>query len=49
MYLTASVGQWGKGVYYTGGYEIEFSPIKRGGRSFVQAAKVELTVNVSVE
>jgi hypothetical protein len=47
--LDGKRGQWGKGVYYTGGYEIEFSPIKRGGRSFVQAAKVELTVNVSVE
>ena len=42
-------GQWAKGVFYSGGYEIHFSPIKRGGRNFIQAAKVELTVNVSVE
>lgn len=42
-------GQWANGVFYTGGYEIQFGPIKRGGRSFVQTAKVELKVNVSVE
>jgi hypothetical protein len=42
-------GKWGTGVFYAGGYEIQFGPIKRGGRNFVQSAKVELTVNVSVE
>jgi hypothetical protein len=42
-------GQWAKGVFYSGGYEIHFGPIKRGGRNFIQAAKVDLTVNVSVE
>jgi hypothetical protein len=42
-------GQWAPGVFYTGGYEIQYGPIKRGGRNFVQAAKVDLTVNVSVE
>ena len=39
----------GEGCVLHGGYEIEFGPIKRGGRNFIQAAKVELTVNVSVE
>ena len=42
-------GQWTTAVFYTGGYEIQFGPIKRGGKNFVQSAKVELTVNVSVE
>jgi hypothetical protein len=42
-------GQWAKGVFYSGGYEIHFGPIKRGGRNFIQAAKVDLIVNVSVE
>jgi hypothetical protein len=42
-------GQWTKGVFYSGGYEIHFGPIKRGGRNFIQTAKVDLTVNVSVE
>lgn len=47
--LDSRRGLWGRGVFYTGGYEVEFGPIKRGGRSFVQSAKVELTVNISVE
>ena len=42
-------GQWTPSVFYTGGYEIKYGPIKRGGKNFVQSAKVELTVNVSVE
>jgi hypothetical protein len=42
-------GQWAKGVFYSGGYEVHFGPIKRGGRNFIQTAKVDLTVNVSVE
>jgi hypothetical protein len=42
-------GQWTTAVFYTGGYEIQYGPIKRGGKNFVQSAKVELTVNVSVE
>jgi hypothetical protein len=42
-------GHWTAGIFYTGGYEIQYGPIKRGGRSFIQSAKVELTVNVSVE
>ncbi len=42
-------GRWSTGVFYSGGYEIEFGPIKRGGRNFIQSAKVELRVNVSVE
>ena len=42
-------GRWTSGIFYTGGYEIQYGPIKRGGRGFIQPAKVELTVNVSVE
>jgi len=42
-------GQWSAGVFYTGGYEIQFGAIKRGGKNFVQSAKLDLTVNVSVE
>ena len=42
-------GRWVPGVFYTGGYTIQFGPIKRGGRNFLQAAKVELTVNISME
>jgi hypothetical protein len=42
-------GRWVPGVFYTGGYTVQFGPIKRGGRNFLQAAKVELTVNISME
>jgi hypothetical protein len=42
-------GHWANGVFYAGGYKIQFGPIKRGGKNFIQSAKVELTVNVSVE
>jgi hypothetical protein len=42
-------GYWTQGIFYTGGYEIHYGAIKRGGRNFIQSAKVELTVNVSVE
>ena len=42
-------GQWATGVFYTGGYKVQFGPIKRGGRNFLQGAKVELTVIGSME
>jgi hypothetical protein len=42
-------GRWVPGVFYTGGYTVQFGPIKRGGRNFLQAAKVELTINISME
>src|SRR5215204_1726481 len=29
-------GQWTTAVFYTGGYEIQYGPIKRGGKNFVQ-------------
>jgi hypothetical protein len=47
--LDGNRGHWVKGVFYTGGYAIQYGPIKRGGRNFLQAAKVELTVNGSME
>ncbi len=45
--LDASRGDWGNGMYYTGGYQAEFTPIKKGGRSFYQMARITLTVRVS--
>jgi hypothetical protein len=47
--LDSRRGQWAPGVFYTGGYTVQYGPVKRGGRSFLQSAKVELTVNGSVE
>jgi hypothetical protein len=46
--LDRSRGEWGKGVFFSGAYEVTFSPIKRGGRNYVQTARVRLNVNVSM-
>jgi hypothetical protein len=47
--LDSKRGNWAPGLFYTGGYTVQYGPIKRGGSSFLQAAKVELTINGSVE
>jgi len=41
-------GDWGGGVFYGGGYEVTFGPVKQGGKGFVQAAKVGFEVEVSI-
>jgi len=41
-------GDWGSGVYYTGGYEIAFTPVRKGGKNYTQSAVVRLEVNISV-
>jgi hypothetical protein len=46
--LDRSRGEWRKGVFFSGVYEITFSPAKRGGRNYVQTARVRLSVNVSM-
>jgi hypothetical protein len=45
--LDAARGDWGDGMYYAGGYEVSFGPVKQGGRGFVQTAKVTFDVGVS--
>lgn len=47
--LDSKRGHWTPGVFYTGGYSIQYGAVKRGGRNFLQSAKVELTVNGSME
>jgi hypothetical protein len=42
-------GVWSQGVFYAGGYEAAFSPMKRGGRGYVQSARVRLQVHISVD
>ncbi|MEK7406854.1 MAG: hypothetical protein AAB225_17395 [Acidobacteriota bacterium] len=41
-------GEWSPGVYYTGGYKVEFGPIRHGGKNFLQAAKVRFELEVSM-
>jgi hypothetical protein len=34
-------------MYYAGGYQASFGPVKHGGRNFIQVAKVTFDVGVS--
>jgi hypothetical protein len=45
--LEQSRGDWGQGMFYSGGYEITFDAVKQGGKNFVQLAKVTLEVEIS--
>jgi hypothetical protein len=45
--LEHNQGDWGQGMYYTGGYEVAFGPVKHGGRNFVQIAKITFEVGAS--
>lgn len=40
-------GEWTTGVSYGGGYEVVFSPVRLGGRHFLQSARISFDVNVS--
>ncbi|MBM3725497.1 MAG: hypothetical protein FJW40_08745 [Acidobacteria bacterium] len=42
-------GDWGEGMYFAGGYEVTFSPVKRGGKNYVQTAKVQFDLDVSLD
>lgn len=46
--LDSHRGEWNPGMYYTGGYKVEFGPIKRGGKNLLQAAKILFEVQVSL-
>jgi hypothetical protein len=45
--LDANRGDWGQGMFYTGGYEVSFSPMRHGGRNFLQTAKVAFEIDIS--
>jgi hypothetical protein len=45
--LDDSRGDWGGGSFYTGGYEVTYEPVARGGKNFLQRAKVGFEVEVS--
>jgi len=46
--LDVQRGDWGDGMFFGGGYEISYGPVKHGGRNFLQIAKVTFTVEVSI-
>lgn len=45
--LDDSRGDWGSGLFYSGGYDVSFEPVGRGGGNFLQRAKVGFEVEVS--
>jgi hypothetical protein len=45
--LDSGRGDWGSGMFYAGGYEVAFGPVKRGGKNFLEAAKISFDVDVS--
>jgi hypothetical protein len=44
--LEGARGDWGDGMFYGGGYEVEFGPVKQGGRHVIQSATVKFAVDV---
>ncbi len=45
--LDGNRGDWGQGMFYTGGYEVTFQPVRHGGRNLLQVAKVGFEVDIS--
>ena len=45
--LDQNRGDWGSGIFYAGAYNIAFAGVKRGGKNFLQTAKVIFTLQVS--
>lgn len=46
--LTAARGEWRTGVYYAGGYEVTYTPVKPGGKRYVKTAKISFDVELSL-
>jgi cell division protein ZapA (FtsZ GTPase activity inhibitor) len=45
--LDDSRGDWGSGLLYAGGYDVSYETVGRGGRNFLQRARVGFDVEVS--
>jgi hypothetical protein len=45
--LNGGRGDWGDGMFYGGAYEVSFGPVKKGGKNFIQVAKVTFEIGVS--
>lgn len=42
-------GSWDPNTWYSGAYDITFGPVKRGGRNYLQSARVRLEVTVQAD
>ena len=47
--LDQNRGDWGNGMFYTGGYEAAFAEMKHGGRNFIQTGKIRFEVRVGID
>jgi hypothetical protein len=47
--LDANRGDWGDGMFYTGGYEISYGMVKQGGKNYLQVTKVSFEIDVSAD
>ena len=45
--LDDSRGDWGDGGFYGGGYTVSYDPVNRGGKNFLQRARINFEVEVS--
>ena len=45
--LRVGRGDWGDGMFYGGKYEVTYGPIKKGGKNYLQVAKVTFEIGVS--
>jgi hypothetical protein len=45
--LDQNRGDWGDGMFYGGGYQVVFGPVKQGGKNFMQVAKITFEIGVS--
>jgi hypothetical protein len=47
--LDQNRGDWGNGMFYTGGYQAIFGQMEHGGRNFIQTGKITFEVAVSID
>ncbi len=43
-----SRGDWGNGLFYSGGYDVTLTAAKKGGKCFLQSGKIVMTIDVSI-
>jgi hypothetical protein len=45
--LDDSSGDWGDGASYSGEYQVVYEPVVKGGKNFIQRAKINFALEVS--
>jgi hypothetical protein len=46
--LNTNRGDWGSGMFYAGAYAVAFGAVKKGGKNFMQTAKITFEIGVSI-